>query len=85
MEQVELERAFSHIVEPGFYRVGHEHMGDVAALLRDLEGFNLRVEKIVSGKLGPAVKYRGWFSPDQIERVQEIVESHGFNRDVDSE
>lgn len=82
MDTSELERAFGHLVYPGFYRLSDEYIGQVAALLRELNdtGALIRIERVVNEDQGLRVAFRsGCRSGEELEQVFGIMQRHGFN------
>lgn len=80
MNPTDLEAEFSHIVHPGFFQMPESFVDQVAAMLRDLEKFNLRVERVQPGELGPEVFFRGWFAGQaEADAAYRTTQEHGFN------
>ena len=83
MKSKGLERAFGHIVYPGFYQLSDDYLGKVAAMLRELSdsGIQVRIERVVSEPAGLRVAFRsgGCRTQEELERAFGVMQKHGFN------
>ena len=83
VDSTELDRAFGHIVYPGFYQLSDYYLGQVAAMLRELSdvGTQIRIERVVSEPAGLRVAFRsgGCRTQEELERAFGVMQKHGFN------